>query len=131
MTRNNDRFWAWFDMARNETPVRAIEEWAKAKRGLIGNPRSQRRQPSYKVCEAIAVGLDLPLREVLVEADLLDDVANLDAQAESLLSNFKRLDETDREAVVTIVAAIRAYRSGDKNDGEAVRVTAPVKEGTK
>lgn len=103
---NFDNFWGWFDRAHNDAPIRKIEEDASVPRGRIGNAYSEKRKPTFKVCEAIADGLGLPNQEVLIKAGIWHKHYAENAEEENLLAYFRMLKPEHRIFTLDIIKAL-------------------------
>jgi len=98
-----EEFWDWFDKARNHMAIREIERRANCPRGRIGNARSQKRDPTPLVIEAIAKGLGEDLRIVYRNAGLLPPpVPGIQEEAsfQDLVAYIERLSVEEREELL-------------------------------
>jgi len=96
-------FWKWFDEIRRFMPVREVERRAGCPRGRIGNARSQQREPTPLVIEAIADGLGEKVALVYRKAGLLPPPVpgiREDASFNDLLGYVRELTAEQREELL-------------------------------
>lgn len=101
-------FWAWFDQARSREniSVREVERRGGTPRGRIGNARSGNWKPTFEICQSVAAGLRLPVKDVLKVARLVPPAAPAGELEETLVVQFRQLPIHDQRLLAEMVQAL-------------------------
>jgi transcriptional regulator with XRE-family HTH domain len=119
--KTTKKFWAWFERERVKRDLSYPDIAAKAdargyplERSTLINAQRLGRNPSPLVLNAIAAGFDLSVIEVMIKAEIFDEVPlNLIEKRPSLrrvMDNAQHMDDDDLEMIILLQKALLAQK---------------------